>query len=86
MQLSSSIFGVCIVQIKPKLETLLCLPADALDKKVKLTQELMELFAEYQVPSDMLSCSDFLENVVTQDKVSYVKNNGKSMLDVINTE
>ena len=86
MQLSSSIFGVCIVQIKPQLEALLGLPADALDKEMKLTQDLMELFVEYQVPSDMLSYSGFLENVTTQDKVSNVKNNVKSVLDVINEE
>ncbi len=86
MQLSSSIFGVCIVQIKPQLEALLGLPADALDKEMKLTQDLMELFVEYQVPSDMLSYSGFLENVATQDKVSNVRDNVKSVLDVINAE
>ena len=58
MQLSSSVFGVCIVQIKPQLEILLGLPANALDKEMKLTQDLMELFVEYQVPSDMLSYMD----------------------------
>ncbi|KAL3793709.1 hypothetical protein ACHAW5_008056 [Stephanodiscus triporus] len=84
MQLSSSIFGVCIVQIKPQLEALLGLPADALDKEMKLTQDLMELFVEYQVPSDMLSYSGFLEHVTTQDKVFNVKDNVKSVLDVVN--
>jgi hypothetical protein len=86
MQLSSSIFGVCIVQIKLQLEALLGLRKDALDKAMKLTQDLMELFVEYQVPSDVLSYSGFLENVATQDKVSYVTNNVNSVLDVINTE
>jgi hypothetical protein len=86
MQLSSSIFGVCIVQIKPQLEALLGLPADALDKEMKLTQDLMELFVEYQVPSDMLSYSGFLENVTTQDKVSNVKDNVMSVLYVVNEE
>ena len=86
MQLSSSIFGVCIVQIKPQLEALLGLPADALDKEMKLTQDLMELFVEYQVPSDMLSYSGFLDDVSTQDKLSNVKDNVKNVLDVINAE
>ena len=86
MQLSSSIFGVCIVQIKPQLEALLGLPKDALDKEMKLTQDLMELFVEYQVPSDMLSYSGFQENVESQDKVSNVKDNVKSVLDVVNAE
>jgi hypothetical protein len=86
MQLSSSIFGVCIVQIKPQLEALLGLPANALDKEMKLTQDLMELFVEYQVPSDMLSYSGSLENVATQDMVLNVEKNVKSVLDVINAE
>jgi hypothetical protein len=55
MQLGSSVFGVCVVQIKPQLEKLLGLPADSLTKEMKLTQDLIELFIEYQVPSDMLS-------------------------------
>ena len=86
MQLSSSIFGVCIVQIKPQLEALLGLPKDALDKEMKLTQDLMELFVEYQVPSDLLSYSGFQENVASQDKVSNVKDNVKSVLGVVNAE
>ncbi len=50
MQLSSSILGVCIVQIKSQLEAPLGLPKDALDKEIKLSQDLMELFVKYQVP------------------------------------
>ena len=55
MQLASSVFGICIVQIKPQLEILLGLPASALDKEMKLTQDLMQLFVEFQVPSDLIS-------------------------------
>jgi hypothetical protein len=53
MQLESSVLGVCVIQIKPQLEELLGLPAGSLTKKMKLTQELMELFVEHQVPSDL---------------------------------
>ncbi len=49
MQLESTLFGVCVVQIKPQLERLLCLPPGALVKEIQLTQQLMELFIEYQV-------------------------------------
>jgi hypothetical protein len=55
MQLASTLFGVCIVQIKPQMEVLLKLPDDALTKEIRLTQDLMELFIKYQIPSDLLS-------------------------------
>jgi len=84
MQLASSVFGICVIQIKPQLEALLGLPADALDKEMKLTQDLMELFVEFQVPSDMLSYNGFSENV--DDKISNVRGNVESVLGVINAE
>jgi hypothetical protein len=96
MQLSSSVFGVCIVQIKPQMEKLLGLPSNSLDKEMKLTQELMELFVEYQIPSDMLSYTsssggihddeDVDDGVATQDKIDSVKENVKNVLDVITSE
>lgn len=56
MQLDSSVVGVCVVQIKPQLEKLLGLPPHALTKEMKLTEDLTELFVEYQIPSDLVSC------------------------------
>ena len=44
MQLESTLFGVCVIQIKPQLEKLLNLTPDSLTKEIKLTQDLMELF------------------------------------------
>ncbi|MBK6533801.1 MAG: hypothetical protein IPF99_30715 [Deltaproteobacteria bacterium] len=55
MQLESTLFGVCVVQIKPQLERLLKLPPDSLTKEIKLTQDLLALFMEHQIPSDLLS-------------------------------
>jgi hypothetical protein len=55
MQLESTLFGVCVIQIKPQLEKLLKLPPDSLTKEIKMTQELLSLFIEYQIPSDLLS-------------------------------
>ena len=87
MQLASSVFGVCIIQIKPQLEALLGLPADALDKEMKLTQDLMELFVEYQIPSDMLSYNGVHDtSVALQDILSNVKDNVKGVMDVIHLE
>ncbi|KAL7527272.1 hypothetical protein ACHAXR_001872, partial [Thalassiosira sp. AJA248-18] len=86
MQLASSVFGICVIQIKPQLEALLGLPPDALDKEMKLTQDLMELFIEYQVPSDLLSYNGFSEDVATEDKISNVRDNVKSVMDVVTAE
>jgi len=55
LQLSSTLFGVAVIQIKPQMEKLLRLPDDSLTKEIKLTQELSSLFIEYQIPSDLLS-------------------------------
>lgn len=55
MQLESTLFGLCVVQIKPQLEKLLKLPEDSLTKEIKLTQQLLELFITYQIPSDLIS-------------------------------
>jgi len=55
MQLESSLFGILVIQIKPQLERVLNLPDDSLTKEIKLTQELMNLFITYQIPSDLLS-------------------------------
>lgn len=69
MQLSSTLFGIAVIQIKPQLEkvlnvrlpvlpTLTCqLPADSLTKELELTQDLLKLFMKYQIPSDLLSYS-----------------------------
>ncbi|KAI8908096.1 hypothetical protein DFJ77DRAFT_473676 [Powellomyces hirtus] len=54
LQLESTLFGICVVEIKPQLELLLNLPADSLTKEIRLTQDLMQLFTKYQIPSDLL--------------------------------
>ena len=55
MQLASTLFGVCVIQIKPQMEKLLRLENESLTKEIKMTQELLQLFIEYQIPSDLLS-------------------------------
>lgn len=84
MQLESSVFGICVVQLKPQLEALLGLPEGALTKEIKLTQDLMSLFVEYQIPSDLLAY-DGPEAAPIRDKVDSVKESVKAVLDVIET-
>jgi hypothetical protein len=86
MQLSSSVFGVVIIQLKPQLEKLLKLPTDALTKEVKLTQSLLELFMEYQIPSDLLTydhTDDSSNNESAADKVNVVRGYVKGVEDMI---
>ena len=55
MQLAGTLFGVCVVQVKPQLEKVLNLPPGALTKEVELTEDLLKLFIEYQAPADLLA-------------------------------
>eukprot|EP00980_Cylindrotheca_fusiformis_P021693 scaffold8535_cov132-Cylindrotheca_fusiformis.AAC.1 len=84
MQLESSVFGVCVIQIKPQLEVLLGLPEDSLAKEIKLTEDLMQLFVDYQIPADLLSY-DGEDNaaVTTRSKVDNVREHVKAVFSVI---
>ena len=82
MQLESTLFGVCVIQIKPQLEKLLKLDPDSLTKEIKLTQELLGLFIEYQIPSDLLSYDGPAE-APTLDKLARVKEYTDRMLAMI---
>uniref|UniRef100_A0A7S2YS48 Uncharacterized protein n=1 Tax=Entomoneis paludosa TaxID=265537 RepID=A0A7S2YS48_9STRA len=82
MQLESSVFGVCIIQLKPQLEKLLGLPSGALTKEIQLTQDLMSLFVDYQIPSDLLSYDgDAASNMAA--KLETVKAHVKAVVDVV---
>ncbi|CAB9501293.1 expressed unknown protein [Seminavis robusta] len=83
-QLASSLFGVCVIQLKPQLEKLLGLPSDTLTKEIKLTQDLMNLFVEYQIPSDLLSVHHELSSSLNATvKLDSVKSNVRAVMDVI---
>ncbi|KAL3943823.1 MAG: hypothetical protein SGBAC_002116 [Bacillariaceae sp.] len=84
MQLESSVFGVAVIQIKPQLEALLGLPEDSLAKEIKLTEDLMDLFVEYQVPSDLLSYDELAGvSVSASEKVDSVRQNVKAVMEVV---
>jgi hypothetical protein len=82
MQLESSVFGICVIQIKPQLEKLLGLPADGLTKEIQLTQDIMALFVEYQVPSDLMTF-DGDPGASNAEKVSVVRGHVDAVLKVI---
>lgn len=83
MQLESTLFGICVVQIKPQLEKLLRIANDGLTKEIRLTQDLLELFIKYQIPSDLLSY-DGPEDASSAQKVSVVKGYVAAMYEMIN--
>jgi hypothetical protein len=83
MQLEGSVLGIAVIQIKPQLEELLGLPHDALTKEMKLTQDLMKLFIEYQVPADLLSYDGENGEATAKEKVENVKEHVQAVLTVI---
>ncbi|MBL8685173.1 MAG: hypothetical protein JNK05_38705 [Myxococcales bacterium] len=83
MQLESTLFGVCVIHIKPQLEKLLKLDPDSLTKQIKLTQELSSLFIDYQIPSDLLSYDGPRENP-SSEKIARVNEYVARMREMIN--
>lgn len=81
-QLESSVLGICIIQLKPQLEKLLGLPDDALTKEVKLTQNLLSLFIDYQIPSDLLTYDGDVEATLMQ-KLNRIKENVAAVQQMI---
>ena len=79
MQLSSTLFALCVVQIKPQLEAVLRLPPNALDKEIRLQQRLMVLFSEFQIPADTLRFDPHMQageagrEATTKEKVAVVR-------------
>lgn len=49
MQLEATLFGVCVLQIRPQLERILQLDTDSLLKEVTLTDHILTLFVDYHV-------------------------------------
>ena len=82
MQLESSVFGVCVVKVKPQLESVLALPKGSLIKDIKLTQDLLSLFIDYQIPTDLLSF-DGPEHTDKVDRLNAVRSHTKAVMDII---
>eukprot|EP01104_Vermistella_antarctica_P016952 TRINITY_DN590_c0_g1_i2.p1 TRINITY_DN590_c0_g1~~TRINITY_DN590_c0_g1_i2.p1 ORF type:complete len:948 (+),score=314.10 TRINITY_DN590_c0_g1_i2:144-2987(+) len=83
MQLESTLFGICVIQIKPQLEKLLRIPDDGLTKEIQLTQDLMELFIKYQIPSDLISYPEDNDGASLAHKLTVVKGYVKAMHNMI---
>ena len=74
MQMESTLFGMCVVQVKPHLERVLQLPEGSLTKEIQLTQDLLDLFLVYNIRSDLLSQDTQSKKKMEQsDRVAQVK-------------
>ena len=51
-RLQSSVFAICVIQVKPHLEQVLKLPTDSLSKEIALTQAVIDLFINHQITAD----------------------------------
>jgi len=85
MQLGSSMFGVVIIQLKPQLERLLGLVPGSLTKEIQLTQDLMRLFIEYQIPSDLLSFEG-ASDASKGERLEAVRGHVSAVLNTISNE
>ena len=84
MQLEGTLLGVLVLPIKPQLEVVLKLSLDSLTKEIRLTQQLMELFIKYQIPSDLLAFDEKMSSGNTPTaRLDIVKEHVKNMLSVI---
>jgi hypothetical protein len=89
MQLESSLFAVCVVQVKPIMEKVLNLPPNSLTQETALTQSLMTLFMDHQIASELLkfdselSIGDEKGDLSTPTKLKQVKRNVKNNEDMI---
>lgn len=81
LQLSETLFGICVIQIKPHLEKVLNLPAGSLTKEVQLAEDLLNLFIDYQIPSSLLSFQGPTSTV--SEQLSQVKSHATMVFAMI---
>ena len=83
VQLESSVFAVCVIEIKPQLELLLDLPPNSLTKEVKLVRTLISLFVDHQLSADLVSY-DGSEDGPAKEKIDAVRANVETALGMVN--
>eukprot|EP01060_Flectonema_neradi_P006586 TRINITY_DN1445_c0_g2_i4.p1 TRINITY_DN1445_c0_g2~~TRINITY_DN1445_c0_g2_i4.p1 ORF type:complete len:891 (+),score=195.21 TRINITY_DN1445_c0_g2_i4:43-2673(+) len=86
-QLAGTLTAFAIVQIKPHLERVLNLPTGSLTKEIKLTQDVLKLLVEYQIPSDLLSFDSAIEPATSEKgtltMIQQVKHHVDSLMSMI---
>lgn len=84
MQLEGTVFALAAIQVKPALEAVLKLPPSALTKEIMLTQQLLDLFVQYQISPDLLSW-DGLEDARRDVKLARVRENAAAISEMIDS-
>eukprot|EP01126_Amoeba_proteus_P061740 TRINITY_DN8317_c0_g1_i9.p1 TRINITY_DN8317_c0_g1~~TRINITY_DN8317_c0_g1_i9.p1 ORF type:complete len:631 (+),score=166.10 TRINITY_DN8317_c0_g1_i9:1004-2896(+) len=82
MQMENTLFGVFVIQVKPQLEKILNIPEGSLTKEIKLTQDLIHLFLDYHIPSDMFQFDGDI-GISTGEKILAVKNSVDHVLAIV---
>mmetsp|Transcript_15554 Transcript_15554/g.20454 ORF Transcript_15554/g.20454 Transcript_15554/m.20454 type:complete len:918 (-) Transcript_15554:164-2917(-) len=85
LQLESTVFALAVIPVKNSLEAVLNLPDGALTKHIKLTQDILKLFLEYQIPSDLLSYVGSEASSI-ENKIESVSSNVSNILTMIQEE
>ena len=89
-QLAGTLTAVAVIQIKPHLEQLLNLPEGSLTKEISLTQDVIKLLVEYQIPSDLISFDSSImkstTSIGTLDKLEQVKQLVGHLMDMIESK
>lgn len=57
MQLSSTLFTVCVVHVKPQMEKLLKVPEATMTRDFVLCRNVLEMFTKYNINPDLLSAT-----------------------------
>lgn len=81
-QLKSSVFGFCVIRVKPQLEALLNLPTNSITNEIQLIQDLLQLLVECQIPPNFVSFNG-PESTPTEGKLNVVESHVKARLDGI---
>ena len=87
MQLESTLFGIVLLQMKPQLEQVLQLKPDSLTKEIALTQDIMKLFLDYQIPADLLSFDEASSaeagTASAEARINSLKENVKKIMNIV---
>lgn len=70
MQMSHTLFGVCVIQVKPNVEQVLKLSPYSLDKEIRLTQDVMNVFLKGNIPPDLIAAKEKDPNAIESVRTS----------------
>ena len=89
LQMEATLFGICVVQVKPLLERALNLPEGSLTQEIALTQAALQLLTTNGIPCDQLAYQndglDADDTIPASQKVAAVQHHVAVMQEMIQT-